>query len=124
MSKALMFSIALILTLLTSALFVSIAQAPDLVFQMQPLIQGPVSDESPSILQDSSGKIWVFFLSRRIEAGHRHVFYITSVDSGITWTEPSVFLPAYLPGVDSIYGVAAFQDSTGRFWVARAREKR
>jgi hypothetical protein len=74
---------------------------------------------NPSILQDSNGKIWVFFLSYdRIDAGHYHVFYVTSTDEGSTWTEPAVFLPAYVPGVTIPAGVAVFRDSTGKLWIA------
>jgi hypothetical protein len=120
MKKILSIAVVFLLVVSAFAIFTSDVKATDIQFQMQPLVEGPADDLGPYILQDSSGKIWVFFQSSgRIDApSYRHVFYITSVDGGITWTEPTLFLPAYVPGVDSINGPVAFQDSTGRFWVA------
>jgi len=117
MKKILAILTFLILIPLTTALIVQDAKGPDLLFQMGPLIEGPSSDGGPHILQDSSCKIWVFFVSDRIDPPYRHIFYITSIDGGLTWAEPSLFVPAYLQGVDQ-GPVTAFQDSTGRFWVA------
>jgi hypothetical protein len=116
MKKILVITTLLLLSLLA---FVVNVKATSMKFQMQPLVQNPAQDQNPSIVQDSSGRIWVFFLSLdRIDAGHYHIFYITSTDGGNTWTEPALFLPAYVPG-DSVGAAAAvFVDSTGKLWVA------
>lgn len=89
-------------------------------FQLEPLIEGPMDDHSPYIFQDFTNKIWIFFISvGRIDTlgDNRHLFYITSVDRGITWSDPTLFQPAYVPGLTVQYPIA-FQDSNGRIWVA------
>jgi len=119
MKRILSTAITFLLIVSVFAILTFDVKATSIKFQMQPLVEGPTDDYATAILKDSSGKIWIFFISfGRIDTGHSHIFYITSIDGGITWTEPSVFLPAYLPGVDAVNGVPTFQDSTGRFWVA------
>jgi hypothetical protein len=101
------------------AILTSDVKAASVEFQMQPLVEGPAHDVGPSILQDSNGKIWVFFQSYdRIDAGHYHVFYVASVDGGSTWTDPAVFLPAFVPGLSVVAEPAVLRDSTGKLWVA------
>lgn len=87
-------------------------------FYLKPLIVSPMFDGHPYIMQDSANKIWVFFVSNRSEDGHRHIFYVTSVDGGLTWSEASLFQPAFTTGVDVYYTPVAFQDSTSGIWVA------
>lgn len=95
-------------------------KATSLQFQLEPLIVSPTADSGSHILQDSTGKVWVFFCSiGRVDTPsyNRHIFYIISLDGGITWSDPSLFLPAYVPGL-TVQHPVAFQDSTGRIWVA------
>lgn len=121
MKKTIIISIALVTTLLALAIPAFNVKATGIQFQMQPLVEDPAHDVNPAILQDSNGKLWVFFCSYdRIDAGYYHVFYITSTDGGSTWTEPALFLPAYVPGYTAAGGIAVFQDSTGKLWVAWA----
>ena len=89
----------------------------NLQLQFEPLIESSTDEGVPYILQDSTNKIWGFFFSDRTDNGHAHIFYVTSVDGGISWSDASLFLPACMPGRDVQWPVA-FEDSTGRFWVA------
>jgi hypothetical protein len=118
MKKIALLAIFCLFTLSILAMQSQISGSMSLQFQMGQLIEGQFSDGGPHILKDSGNKIWVFFTSvDRIDAPYYHIFYTKSLDGGLTWTEPSLFVPAYLPGVYS-YQVTAFQDSTDRFWIA------
>lgn len=87
-------------------------------FQFKPIIESPVDEGEPYILQDSTSKIWVFFgYINRTANEERRIFYVTSVNGGVTWSDPSLFTPAFMPGRRTLFPVA-FQDSTGRIWVA------
>jgi len=117
MKKVTAISTILLAIVLTSATLSSSTKATSLQVHLEPLIE---DGAEPFILQDATNKIWVFFTSSRIDGTHRYIFYITSTDGGTTWSNASLFLPAsnFPEGMDVAYGPVAYQDSTGRFWVA------
>jgi hypothetical protein len=123
MNRILSAAIAFLLIVSVFAILTFDVNASSIKFQMQPLVEDPANDRNPSILYDYNGNVWVFFLSYdRIDAGHYHVFYVTSTNGGNTWTEPSVFLLAYVPGISVAAAVATFRDSTGKLWIAWQNE--
>jgi hypothetical protein len=116
MRKIIVISPILPTLLLVSLILSSSIKAANLQFELRSLIETSAFDEYPYVLQDSTNKIWVFFASDGTD-GVRHIYYITSVDGGATWTDQALFLPAFVPEQYAFYPVA-FQDSTGKFWVA------
>jgi len=81
----------------------------------QQLTTDPADAHYPSIMQDSTGKIWLVWA--RDEPDWVGLWYKTSSDGGANWSEEKRF---GLCGQANyrIFGTSLLQDSTGRIWVA------
>ena len=95
-------------------------------FELSSLIETPYADRGPSLLQDSTGKIWVFYASRSnsYPYSRKNIFYITSTDMGNTWSDEAELMPTHEEGPEldpSAGGPCAFEDSNGKIWVAWQR---
>lgn len=95
-------------------------------FEMGSLIETPYADRGPSLFQDLTGKIWVFYASRSdsYPYSRKSIFYITSTDMGNTWSDEAELMPTHEDGPEldpSAGGPCAFEDSTGKIWVAWQR---
>jgi len=74
----------------------------------QQLTTDPAQDQYASIMQDSTGKIWLVWE----RAGN--LLCKTSSDGGTSWSTPEILVTDILIHV----GTSLLQDSTGRIWVA------
>ena len=80
----------------------------------QQLTTDPAYDHYASIMQDSSGKIWlVWARGRELD---RNLWYKTSSDGGASWSTSKILVSDIL----TASGTSLLQESTGRIWVAWA----
>lgn len=81
----------------------------------QQLTTDPADEYYASIMQDSTGKIWLVWV--REEPSGRALWYRTSSDGGTSWSTSERLKPdmALIP---TISGTSLLQDSSGRIWVA------
>lgn len=80
----------------------------------QQLTTDPAGDEYASIMQESSGKVWLVWFNFAEGGGHANIMYKTSSNGGASWSDPLVLVP----DVGDSGGTSLLQDSTGRIWVA------
>jgi len=76
----------------------------------QQLTTDLADDHYPSIMQDSSGKIWLVW------ARTGNLWHKTSSDGGASWSTSEILVPDILIAG----GTSLLEDSTGRIWVAWA----
>jgi hypothetical protein len=117
MKKTLLFITVVQMSLLALAILPAKVRSASFEFQFEPLIESPAEDQLSFFLQDATSRVWVFFTSTRADGGHSHIFYNTSIDGGTSWSEASLFSPAFVLGLDMLDPVA-FQDSAHTIWVA------
>jgi N-acetylneuraminic acid mutarotase len=84
------------------------------VIVAEPVVQvtNANSDNDPAILQTTDGKLWTFYQSYR-DGGFSYLWYQTSTDGGITWSEAVPFTQIY----DDDYAPSAIQAADGKLWV-------
>lgn len=75
----------------------------------QQLTTDPAFDHYASIMQDSSGKIWLVWFR-----DGKEILYKISSDEGTSWSSPEVLVP----DISKAGGTSLLQDSTGRIWIA------
>jgi len=75
------------------------------------LTTDPKDDSDPSVTQTSDGKIWIAFVSNRLDP--RDIYYTTSSDGGATWTDETR-LTTY-SGDD--WAPSITQTNDGKIWV-------
>jgi len=85
-------------------------------FRERPIFTHPSQDMTPWLLQAQDGKLWLFWSSNR--TGDYDIFYITSSDSGQTWTTPN---PAVTNSAKDTNPVA-MQARNGTMWLVWHRE--
>jgi len=75
-------------------------------------------DGLPSVMETKEGRVWVFW-SRNMGGGNYSIFYMTSSDRGVTWSQE-------IPLVVNSHvntGVSAFQAKNGTVWVVWASDR-
>ena len=77
------------------------------------LTSDEIGDQFPSIVIDTAGKLWVFWSSERASTSEWDIWYITSADSGASWSSPVRFTSEALWD----YAPSAMQARDGRMWV-------
>jgi len=75
------------------------------------LTTDPKDDSDPSVTQTTDGKIWIAFVSNRLDP--RDIYYTTSLDGGATWTDETR-LTTY-SGDD--WAPSITQTNDGKIWV-------
>jgi hypothetical protein len=98
---------ALVLSMFSTMVLIANAQTNGWS-EPQQLTTDPSADFYASIMQDSSGKIWLVWCR------NPDLMYETSSDGGISWSAPGILVPNVWPQG----GTSLLQDSTGRIWVA------
>lgn len=114
MKKSFLIAMTFIVVLSTFSIYIT-QTTSGLAFTQELLIDDPSREEQPAMFQDSTGKIWLFFVSDR--SGHDQIHYRTSLDEGLTWSDIELFPPSFDPE-RNIYDPVVLQDSTGKIWVA------
>jgi len=80
----------------------------------QQLTTDPADDYYASIMQDSSGKIWLTWFRDDGGQDGTKLVYKTSSDGGASWSSPQVLASSIQSGA----GTSLLQDSAGRIWLA------
>ena len=107
---------ALLVIISLTTILLTIPRVQSMTFEWSEPIQltfDAGQDYGASIIQDSSGKIWVIY-AKDTPSTFGDIWYQTSTDEGVNWSAEAILISDTLQEAPR---TNLFQDSTGRLWV-------